>query len=303
MSLLVCLVALFNNSLQAQDTLAYNYNVKKLNLGDSLEIAYVEMGTGKQTLVFIHGLASYLPAWQYNLDTLSSKYRCIAIDLPGYGKSSKGKFSYSMSFFAQTLNALMQKLSIEKATLVGHSMGGQIAMTFALKYPEKVEKLVLIAPAGLETFKPEQAQLLENFTTPEQIKNTPDQKIRSNLEVNFSKMPTSAEFMITDRVKMKTDSDFNNFSQAVSKSVKGMLSEPVFDRLTQIKVPTLIVFGEEDKLIPNKFFNAQLTTQQVGEIGKEKISNAQLQIIKNAGHMVQFEKPKEVNQYIFDFMK
>lgn len=301
--LLCSLLMLFGISIQAQDTLTYKYDVKKLNLGDSLEIAYIEIGTGEQTLVFLHGLASYLPAWQYNLDSLSTKYRCIAIDLPGYGKSSKGKFSYTMSFFAHTLEETMKALSIEKASIVGHSMGGQIAMTFALKYPEMVEKLILVAPAGFETFKPEHAQLLENFTTPEQIKNTPDQKIRTNLEVNFSKMPESAEFMITDRIKMKTATDFNGFSHAVSKSVKGMLSEPVFEQLDQLKAPTLIIYGEDDKLIPNKFFNAQLTTQQVGELGKEKISNAQLKMIQGAGHMVQFEKPQEVNQYIFEFMK
>ncbi len=301
--LFCCIGLLGSGVLQAQDTLTYNYEVKKLSLGDSLKIAYVEMGKGEQTLVFIHGLASYLPAWQYNLDTLSTKYRCIALDLPGYGKSSKGNHNYTMSFFAQTLKTLMQELAIEKATLIGHSMGGQIAMTFALKYPENVEKLVLIAPAGFETFKPEQAQLLENFTTPEQIKNTPDQKIRSNLEVNFSKMPESAEFMITDRIKMKTASDFDGFSQAVAKSVKGMLSEPVLEQLPQLKIPTLIIYGEEDKLIPNKFFNAQLSTQQVGELGTEKISSAQLKMIKNAGHMVQFEKYQEVNQRIFEFMK
>jgi pimeloyl-ACP methyl ester carboxylesterase len=305
-TIILFLVLIFSSlGLQAQskDSLSYPYPVKKVALGDSLAIAYIDVGKGSNTLIFIHGLGSYLPAWQLNIDTLKANNRCIALDLPGYGKSSKGDFAYNMTFFANTIKGFMEKMSIEKATIIGHSMGGQIAMTFAINHPEKVNRLILIAPAGFETFKPDQAKLLESFTTPEQIKNTPDQKIRSNLEMNFSKMPPKAEFMVSDRIKMKQQTDFSNYSKATSKSVKGMLDEPVFDKLSEIKASTLIIFGKDDKLIPNKFFNSKLSTAFVGEAGKEKIANSQLYIIEDAGHMVNFEKAKEVNKLIIDFLK
>ncbi len=300
--LLLCAFEAFDLQSQDKAKISYPYETKEIQLGDSLNIVYADEGKGKDTLIFIHGLGSYLPVWKPNIDTLKAHNRCIALDLPGYGKSSKGGFEYSMSFFAETLHGLMENLKIEKATFVGHSMGGQIAITFALKYPEKVNKLILIAPAGFETFKAEQIQLMESFSTSEQIKNTPNQKIKSNMEVNFYDMPPTAEFMIQDRINMKEESDFSKYTQAVSKSVTGMLEEPVFERLNDIQAPTMIIFGKEDKLIPNKFFNAQLSTSQVAQAGSQKIKNAQLHLIDKAGHLVNFEKAQLVNDFILAFI-
>jgi len=84
------------------DQIEYPYEVKKVELFNDIELAYVDEGKGDQTIIFIHGLGSYLPAWKNNIEGLMSDYRCIAIDLPGYGYSSKGKYEGSMTFFAKT---------------------------------------------------------------------------------------------------------------------------------------------------------------------------------------------------------
>ncbi|MDO8897890.1 MAG: alpha/beta fold hydrolase [Bacteroidales bacterium] len=71
------------------DEIPYPFDVKKVQIDENTEIAYIDEGSGKETIIFIHGLGSYLPAWKKNIEGLSSDFRCIAIDLPGYGKSSK----------------------------------------------------------------------------------------------------------------------------------------------------------------------------------------------------------------------
>ncbi len=283
--------------------LEYPYTTKKITLDKGVELSYIDEGKGKQTILFIHGLGSYLPAWRKNIAELSKNYRCIAIDLPGYGKSSKGDYAYTMRFYADIIAELIAKLKLKNISLAGHSMGGQISITFALAYPEKLKNLILIAPAGLESFSIDEGKLLMAFTKPEMIQATADEKIESNLINNFYKMPEDAKFMSKDRISMKSAPDFPDYCKAVSKSVEAMLNGPVFQDLEKIKTNTLIVFGENDALIPNKYMHSTLNTKSVAETGKNKIPMSQLIMLKEAGHFVNFEKSEEVNQAIIDFLK
>ncbi|NEM96479.1 alpha/beta fold hydrolase [Pontibacter burrus] len=285
------------------ENLNYRYPAKKVKLANGTTIAYTDQGKGTETLILIHGLGSYLPAWNKNIEDLSKNYRTIALDLPGYGKSSKEDVQPGMANYAQTVLALMDKLKIKKAILVGHSMGGQIAITAALQAPERVNKLVLAAPAGLETFTEQQKQLFKMTVTPESVQNTPADKAAANIKINFYQMPADAQFMIDDRLKMAESADFGNYSKAVAASVAAMVDEPVYDKLPQLQVPTLIIFGEQDTLIPNKYLNPNLTTQAVANIGKEKIKNSQVILLPEAGHFVQFEQAAAFNKAVRDFIK
>jgi pimeloyl-ACP methyl ester carboxylesterase len=283
------------------DDLEYPYMVKKLLLDSGPEIAYVDEGKGDQVIIFIHGLGSYLPAWKKNIEVLKSSYRCIAIDLPGYGKSSKQPHTGKMSYYASVVNEFAGKLGLKQVTLAGHSMGGQISMVAALNYPELVKSLILVDPAGFERFNEGQKQWFRNVMTLEGVKNTPAEDIQSNLAVNFYNMPDDAEFMITDRIAMRKAADFDNYCYAVVQSVHGMVDEPVIDLLPNISQPTLVIFGENDNLIPNRFLNPGKTIK-IAESGKSKIPNSKLLMVKKAGHFVQFEKPLEVNKGIVDFL-
>ena len=109
---------------KSMQEIAYPADTKKIALPDGVEIAYVDRGQGPFTLLFVHGLGTYLKAWQKNLDSLSGQYRCIALDLPGYGKSGKGDYAFGMSFFASHLQAFCEALDLQNVVLVGHSMGG-----------------------------------------------------------------------------------------------------------------------------------------------------------------------------------
>ncbi len=291
-----------NLSIMNFDELNYPYPVKKAVLSDDITIAYLDEGAGSQAIIFIHGLGSYLPAWEKNIDGLKQNYRCIAIDLPGYGKSSKAVHSGTMEFYANVIKSFMDKLGLQKAVIAGHSMGGQIAMVMALRYPEYVDKLVLVSPAGIETFTEGQKEWFRNVMTVAGVKNTSAQQIRANLTANFYNLPDDAEFMITDRIAMRDAEYFDNYCYTVVQSVKGMVDQPVYDFLPDIKQKTLILFGENDNLIPNPYLNPGFTAD-IGKIAEERIPDSKLIVVPSCGHFVQFEKADVVNNAVKDFLR
>lgn len=283
------------------DELEYPYDVKYLDLKDDLSIAYMDEGEGNP-IIFIHGLGSYAPAWKKTIAGLSDDYRCIAIDLPGYGKSSKGNYAGDMSYYADIVMEIAKKLNLKSVSLGGHSMGGQISIMASLAYPENVDKLLLFSPAGFETFTAGQKEWFREVLTPKGVALTPVDALISNVGYNFYDFPKDAQFMIDDRIAMRTAEGFDLYCHQIVKSVNGMVDEPVFDYLKNISVPTLIVYGKQDNLIPNRFLNPGKTTD-VAKKGAEQIPNSQLEIINKAGHFVHFEQAEEVNAILKEFLK
>lgn len=281
----------------------YPYEVQKITISDSIEIAYISEGKGKCTLLFIHGLGSNLKAWQKNIDFLRKDYHCIALDLPGYGKSSQGVYPSDMTFFAETIRVFVNKMKLKNVILVGHSMGGQIAIHTALNNSKNIEKLILIAPAGFETFTEQERLWFQNVYTPTVVKATTEEQIVKNFYLNFHEMPDDAQFMIDDRLWMRKTIEYDYYCNMIPKCVLGMLREPVFDRLSEIKLPTLVVFGENDLLIPNKFLHSSHTTLKVAQSGHKDIQNSVLKMIPSAGHFVQWEQNEEVNNVMKAFLK
>lgn len=281
----------------------YPYEVHEAALQDSLRIAYIDEGAGPFTLVFVHGLGSYLRAWDQNIEVLRRDFRCIALDLPGYGKSSKGAYEYDMSFFAGAVRQLIDHLELENVILVGHSMGGQIAMHTVLHDPRKIEKLVLLAPAGFEAFSEKESNWLQSVYTSGLIKATPTDQIVKNFELNFYDMPENARFMIDDRMYMRETVEYDRYCEMIPKCVAGMLNEPVVDRLADIALPTLIFFGSADQLIPNRLLHKDLDPGQVAESGHRALPDSKLQMVPEAGHFVQWEQAEWVNREIGAFVK
>ncbi|MEO1712496.1 MAG: alpha/beta hydrolase [Bacteroidota bacterium] len=287
--------------LASMQDLEYAFPTQKAKLASGIELAYVDEGSGDEVLLFVHGLGSYIPAWRKNVVDLRKDFRCIAVDLPGYGKSSKGKYTGTLPFFAEQLIALLDHLQLEQVTLVGHSMGGQISMVTALQYPDRIKRLVLCAPAGFETFNEGQKEWFREVITANGVRLTPVESIKANLGSNFLNFPKDAEFMIDDRIAMRSADDFPGYCYIIPKSVQAMVDMPVYDELPNITQPVQVIFGKQDNLIPNRFLNPGSTTK-IAEDGASRIPNAQLNIVNKAGHFVMFEQAEEVNQIIRAFM-
>lgn len=281
--------------------MVYPYPVKYAALPNDITVGYMDEGQGPRTLLFVHGLGSYAPAWKKNLDDLRKDHRCIAIDLPGYGHSSKADYAADMAFYAGVIADLLRNLQVGPVTLVGHSMGGQIAMVTALGHPDLVSGLVLVAPAGFETFHKGQKQWFREVFTPDLVRLTPVEAIRNNYATNFYRFPRDAEFMINDRIAMRAASDFRWYCDIIPKNVRGMVDQPVYDLLPEIRQPVLTIFGENDNLIPNRYLNGG-STEAIARDGSRRIPNSLLLMIPKAGHFVQFEKSVEVNKAIRAFL-
>lgn len=268
----------------------------------NINVAYIDEGKGENVLLLIHGLGTNAKSWLKNITGLSKNFRVLAVDLPGYGKSDKGYYKYSMSFYADVLSNLLINLKIERATLVGHSMGGQIAMITAQNYPANVDKLVLISPAGFERFTEGEGDWMKAAFTVELVKETTTRNIDVNLRSNFFNAPDDAAFFVTDRIQIKGAKDFEDYCYAVTRNVAGMIDEPTWNKLNGIQQKTLIIFGSNDGLIPNPYLHGGYTCD-IAKIGESRIPDNKTVIIPECGHMAQFEKADLVNKEIIDFLK
>jgi pimeloyl-ACP methyl ester carboxylesterase len=285
------------------ETLDYGFQTERAVINGTSVAYYDSKGSGTP-IVLVHGLASNMGFWRYVIPDLQQKgFRVIAIDLPGYGKSAKAYGTpYTLTFFSQTVVELLKHLKIEKAVWVGHSMGGQISIVASLKFPERLDKLILVSPAGFESFKQGEGEWLRNATNPDFIKKTPPDRIRANYSANFYSWSDRYEWMIEERVRLVKAKEFDRFAYAVWKSVGAMLDEPVWEKLDQIALPTLIVAGENDNLIPNPFLHGG-KTRDVMMFGQEKIKNSKLVMIPETGHMLIIERSDVLVQEIAKFVK
>ena len=175
-------------------------------------------------------------------------------------------------------------------------------MTLALKYPELAKQLILLSPAGFEVFNASEKAWLQRFFTTESIRKATEEQIRVNYAYNFFQMPPDVEGMINDRVAIRAAEDFEIYCKVVARGVLGMLNEPVFDRLDQLGMPVLTIFGANDALIPNKILHPMSSTAAVAKSGSGRIRQCKLEFIEKAGHFVQYEKPAEVVELIRGFL-
>ena len=271
------------------------------------ELAYVELNPeGARTLVFIHGLGSYLKFWRYQLDTFAAQgYRVIAVDLPGYGKSDKpASFPYTMEAMADAVRELVQTLGVEHPVLVGHSMGGQTALSYAIRYPDEPAALVLTSPAGFERFSWKEKAWFKRVLSTTLIKSAPEYGIWGSVrQSNFSRWRPELEWLIEERVRVVSSPDFDAYAYANVRTVDGLSHDDfVRDSLGHIQAPTLIVFGEDDRLIPNPFMHGG-RAREIMEYGHANIRGSELVGVDRCGHSVQLDCPQEYNEAVSSFLK
>ena len=263
-------------------------------------IAYADVGTGDVPLVLVHGLSGYIPMWKKNIGALAEHHRVIALDLPGYGKSDKPRANYSMTYFARAIRGFLDALDIPRAVLVGHSMGAQISMHVALQAPARVQALVLSSPAGIETFSASESAFLRSLVTPAFTYYATDSTIRARHEVNFRRMPHDAGFLVSDRIAIRKARKFKAYCHVIKHSVRGMLDEPVHARLHELGVPTLILFGDTDKLIPNPVLHRG-TAAELVQAELPRMPDTRFELLQKAGHLAQYEAAEAWNDAVLRF--
>ncbi|MBI5728026.1 MAG: alpha/beta hydrolase [Ignavibacteriales bacterium] len=283
--------------------LDYGIPIKYAAITNNNTIAYYEAGEGETVLLFVHGLASYLKAWIKLIPLLSSQYRCIAIDLPGYGKSTGGVHEGSQKYYASVLNDFCKTLDLHGVNCVGHSMGGQIAIETALRFPNLFNKMVLLAPAGLEVFGAQEIDIIRQANPADGYFNADDAQIQISYEMNFYTPPQDLNLMIEDRKQMRNWTHFRAYSTVVNNSLFGLLESNAADRLHELVVPALIVFGENDRFIPHPCLHKEMNIHQMVQSALTKNPFLSSCFIKQCGHFIPWEMPEETAFLIHDFVK
>lgn len=282
--------------------LNYNFDYSIIKIDERISVAYYDTVIGNNTLIFIHGLSSYIPAWLKLIPLLQNKLRCIAIDLPGYGKSSEGVHEGTVTFYTEVLSLFIRKLKLENVTLVGHSMGGQISIASALQFPSLISRLVLLAPAGFETFSEKEKSLIKKYNTAQLYYSASEDDILASFRSNFFKMNDDIKPMIDDRINMRRWKNFGDYCNVVVNSLNGLLDYPVYDKLKELMQPSLIFFGKNDKWIPNKNLHKNTTTESIALNGASQIPNSKLILIDECGHFIPYEHPDLFGREIKSFM-
>lgn len=252
---------------------------------NGIRINYTDEGKGFP-LVFVHGFPLSRKAWQKQIDALKNSYRVIAPDLRGLGENDAMTGTITMGQFADDVQALVKQLNMGPIVLVGHSMGGYVALAFARKYPELLRGLVLVctkagadsaeAAAGrratADKVKAGGSNVVIDAMTPKMLAAS-NQDPRLLEQVRAIMSPSKPESVMAALLGMAERSDSTPF-------------------LAQINVPTLVVTGADDIVIPP----AESEKLAAG------IPNAKLVSIPSSGHLVAFEKPAEFNQALQDWL-
>ena len=247
------------------------------------KIAYYEAGKGS-VVILLHGLGADSRHWAANIDALSQNFRVIALDQIGYGQSDKPLMRYTVENFADYLHGFLQAVKIPKASLVGNSLGGWVALDFTLRHPQMVEKLVLVDAAGL---RPTAA-----LKMPEGGRKTLSPL---NTHWFFDLMEANKAWATTDLGPNAFERHVQNGdSYTVASSVAEMITGREFEdkKLGKVHVPTLIIWGRDDMLIP----------LAMGEQLHKGIAGSQMIVIDGTGHIPMVGKPAEFNQAVGKFL-
>jgi triacylglycerol lipase len=248
------------------------------------KIAYYEAGKGS-AVILIHGLGADSHHWAANIDALSKDFRVIALDQIGYGQSDKPLMRYTVENFSDYLHGFLLALKIPKASLVGNSLGGWVALDFTLRHPQRVEKLVLVDAAGL---RPTAA-----LKMPEGGRK---RLTLLNTRWFFDLMAANKEWATTDLGPNAFERHVQNGdSYTVASSLAEMLTGREFEdkKLGKVRVPTLIIWGREDMLIP----------LAMGEELHKGIAGSQMMVMDGTGHIPMVGKPAEFNEAVSKFLR
>ena len=262
---------------------------EKVKAGD-IEVAYRVLGEGEPPLLMIMGYSGTMDVWDPDaLEALSEKYEVIIFDNRGMGETTAGTREFTIKQFAEDTAAFMDALGIEKANVLGWSMGTLIAQELVLDYPQKVGKLILYAadPGGEQTIQPSE-EVIQKMTD---TSGTPEERAERLWETMVPEewLKTHPEYL----KEIFTGTMEKVSPEAVGKQAEAIMTWPgSYDRLPQIKSETLLVTGTEDVNAPTE--NSYIMVEQ--------IPGSWLVNFKDGGHALMFQYPEDFANIILDFL-
>ena len=277
---------------------------------DGLNIHYLQGGSGPP-LVLVHGLGSSAAVeFYFNLEPLVANHRVLAIDLPGFGRSDKPALEYTIELFVKAVRDLMICEHLERAAVMGVSMGGRVALGLALDSPQMVDRLILVdalgvgAPRRVFAYRILLTRGLGELTlhgTARALRRMNPRTIR-RFWTWYMKRPGRVDGILTDQRiadhgELLSKPEYRAAYLSALRSIAGMntLRDGIVvqERLKELRMPTLLVWGRHDHIFPAAHAEAALNV----------LSNGRAEIFEESGHTPQMEEPDRFNRIVLDFLR
>jgi pimeloyl-ACP methyl ester carboxylesterase len=264
---------------------------------DGTAVNYVDIGSGdRPPIVLVHGLGGQWQNWLENIPRAAQERRVIALDLPGFGLSPMPPDKITIPGYGRTVNALCDRLGLGVVELVGNSMGGFISAEVAIQFPQRVDRLILVSAAGITSADLDRRpiQTLGRMATALTHWSAPlDRKIASRPKARH----LALAFVARHPSLLKADLAYEGFFKGTGKpgfddALLACLDYDFRERLPEIRVPTLIVWGEQDSIIPVK---------DAHEFDR-LIPDSRLLVMAQTGHISMAERPVAFNDLMMDFL-
>lgn len=247
------------------------------------KIQYIEAGSGPN-VILLHGLGGDAQNWALTIPAVAAHYHVYAPDQIGFGRSDKPQIDYRIGTLVDFLTGFMKKLEIDKATLVGNSLGGWVSVSMTLAHPERVQKMVLVDSAGFSADVTREQLLVLNPSTLEG-----ERAVMKLILYNPAMLSSDAtiESQFANKLKKGDAYTVDRFIDSIVRK-----EDAVDGQLSMIKAPTLVIWGHNDALIPYTY----------AERFAKEIGGAQLVTIEKCGHVPQLEKAQEFNAALLKFL-
>ncbi|WP_419700552.1 alpha/beta fold hydrolase [Mucilaginibacter sp. NFX135] len=271
--------------------------------GQDIRMAYMDVkpaNANGKTVILFHGKNFGGYYWTNVIKTLTAKgYRVIVPDQIGFGKSSKAIIHYSFHQLARFNKNLLDTLGVQKVTILGHSMGGMLATRFTLMYPERVEKLLLEDPIGLEDYRTFVLYQSAEDDYKTELKTTFESVKKYYQTSYFTSWKPEYDYLVKIGSGVSKSADFPRYAKVAALTFEMIYEQPVCYEFSLIKVPVVLFTGKEDKTIVGKGLLSNAEKAKHGQykiLGPEtakKIPGCKLIEFDNCGHIPHIEVPEK----------
>lgn len=256
--------------------------------------------TDANPLVFVHGLSGSWPNWLEQLPVFARDHRVVALDLPGFGHSPMPAEKLSIAGYARLLDGLLDRLEIDAAAVVGNSMGGFVSAELAIAFPQRVERLVLVSAAGISTHQPRgSAQAVPLLRSLERIllACTAWAAAKSDTVARRAHLRGLALAVVARHPgrlspALAAEQLRGAGTPGFLQGLEAVLDYEIRERLREIACPTLIVWGDRDRLI----------SVRDADVFAQLIPNSRKVVFADTGHVSMLERPNEFNALLSDFL-
>jgi pimeloyl-ACP methyl ester carboxylesterase len=265
---------------------------------DGLALHYMVAGRGP-AVVLLHGLGGFAQSWRQTIDALAPRATVFALDLPGFGRSAKPRTTYQLGYFASALHAFLGAMGLSQASLVGHSLGGSVAVNFALTHPTRVERLALVAGLvpGFSFRMSLGYRLIALPVVGEALAlcgSAPLYKA-AIARCFYAPQPAEVDFLIEHDYRVRTGPEARAAWLATARHIRADFVDRRADyrrALATLDLPTLLVHGRQDPAV---------APRHAGEAASA-FPRAALRWVDDCGHFPHLEHPQAVNAWLAEFL-